>query len=95
MSILSFQGIANRIVEDFIQRHGNVTWFDIEQALAASPTCPKLAGYWRFHDCRYHKTSGTCAEPDHIAACPLPGHPLRNGRLNQTAYSLQSVPVYP
>jgi hypothetical protein len=28
------------------------------------------------------------AEPDHIAHCPLPTHTLRNGRLNQTAYSL-------
>ena len=30
----------------------------------------------------------TCAEPDHIDACPLPTHRLRNGRLNQLAYSL-------
>ena len=88
MSILSFQGIANRVAEDFIHKHGNVGWSDIEQALAASPSCPKLGGYWLFHDCRYHKTSGTCAEPDHIAACPLPRHPLRNGHLNQMAYSL-------
>jgi hypothetical protein len=88
MSILSFQGIANRVAEDFIHRHGNVGWFDVEQALAASPSCPKLGAYWLFHDCRYHKTSGTCAEPDHIAACPLPRHPLRNGHLNQTGYSL-------
>ena len=27
-------------------------------------------------------------EPAHIDACPLPRHPLRNGRLNQMAYSL-------
>ena len=88
MSILSFQGIADRVAEDFIYKHGNVGWSDIEQALAASPSCPKLGGYWLFNDCRYHKTSGTCAELDYIAACPLPCHPLRNGRLNQTAYSL-------
>ena len=88
MSVLSFQGIADRVAEDFIDRHGNVDWSAIEQALAASPSCPKLDGYWLFHDCRYRKTSGTCAELDHIAACPLPGHALRNGRLNQTAYSL-------
>jgi hypothetical protein len=30
----------------------------------------------------------TCAEPGHIAACPLPSQPLRNGHLNQMAYSL-------
>jgi hypothetical protein len=88
MSILSFQGIADRVAQDFIDRHGNVTWSTIEQALAASPSCPKLDGYWLFHDCRYYKTAGICAEPDHIAACPLPCHQLRNGHLNQTAYSL-------
>jgi hypothetical protein len=88
MSVLSYQGIANRVAEDFIYKHGNVGWSDIEQTLAASPSCPKLVGYWLFHDCRYHKTSGTCAEPDHFKACPLPRHPLRNGHLNQMAYSL-------
>jgi hypothetical protein len=88
MSVLSFQGIADRLAEDFIYKHGNVGWSDIELALAESPPCPKLGGHWLFNDCRYHKTSRTCTEPDHIAACPLPGHPLRNGHLNQTAYSL-------
>jgi hypothetical protein len=88
MSILSFQGIANRVAEDFIHKHGNVGWCAIEQTLAASPSCPKLGGYWLFNDCRYQKTSGACSEPDHFAACPLPRHPLRNGHLNQTAYSL-------
>src|SRR6266404_2306712 len=51
-------------------------------------TCPKLKSYWHFHDCRYDKISRTCAEPDHIRRCPVPKHDLRNGRLNQTAYSL-------
>ena len=52
------------------------------------PSCPKLKTYWQFHDCRYEKTSRTCAEPHHIAKCPLPNHRLRNGHLNQIAYSL-------
>jgi hypothetical protein len=51
-------------------------------------TCPKLKSYWHFHGCRYDKISRTCSEPDHIDACPLPTHRLRNGRLNQMAYSL-------
>jgi hypothetical protein len=29
-----------------------------------------------------------CGNPEHQSACPLPRHDLRNGRLNQTAYSL-------
>ena len=49
---------------------------------------PKLKSYWHFHGCRYDKIRRTCAEPDHISRCPLPTHDLRNGRLNQTAYSL-------
>jgi len=65
-----------------------VRWSDIANALSATPSCPKLGGYWRFYDCRYHKGSHTCSEPAHIEGCPLPRHPLRNGRLNQMAYTL-------
>ena len=63
-------------------------WDDINQKLAQGAACPKLKSYWHFHGCRYTKLGRTCAEPDHIARCPLPTHDLRNGRLNQTAYSL-------
>ena len=34
------------------------------------------------------KAKHSCAEPDHIGTCPLPSHRLRNGHLNQLAYSL-------
>jgi hypothetical protein len=88
MAMLSYQGISDRVAHDYMDQHGRVTWHDIERALTSNPSCPKLQSYWQFHGCRYHKTSHTCAEPDHIAHCPLPTHPLRNGRLNQTAYSL-------
>jgi hypothetical protein len=88
MAMLSYQGISDQVAYDYMDQHGRVTWHDIERALANKPSCPKLQSYWQFHGCRYHKTSHTCAEPDHIAHCPLPTHTLRNGRLNQTAYSL-------
>jgi hypothetical protein len=71
-----------------MRRHGQATWRSVRKNLARGPACPKLKSYWHFHACRYEKTSGTCAEPDHIAACPLPTHRLRNGHLNQIAYSL-------
>ena len=85
---LSYQGIADRIAYDYMQRHGQARWARIRASLARNPSCPKLGGYWRFYDCQYRKGSGTCAEPRHIAACPLPRQPLRNGHLNQMAYSL-------
>ena len=51
-------------------------------------SCDKLRGFWRFDDCGYQKGHGHCSRPEHLANCPLPRHDLRNGRLNQTAYSL-------
>ena len=56
--------------------------------MAEQPSCPKLNCYWQFNDCGYRKLAWTCNEPNHLPACPLPLYPLRNGRLNQTAYSL-------
>jgi hypothetical protein len=84
----SFQGISNEIAENYMQRHGQATWRSVRKNLVRRPTCPKLKTYWHFHACRYEKTSRTCAEPNHIAGCPLPTHHLRNGHLNQIAYSL-------
>ena len=88
MAALSYQGISDRVAYDYMERHGRAQWRDIEQKLSAGTTCPKLQSYWHFHSCRYDKLSRTCAEPDHIGACPVPSHDLRNGRLNQTTYSL-------
>jgi hypothetical protein len=85
---LSFQGVSDAVARGYMERHGRITWAEIDAGLAACPSCPKLISYWHFWGCRYHKSSGTCAEPDHLPGCPLPGHPLRNGRLNQLAYSL-------
>lgn len=85
---VSFQGISDQIAWDYMQRHGRATWADIHRNFSRAPSCPKLPTYWHFDGCRYHKSSGTCAEPDHLDNCPLPTHRLRNGRLNQTAYGL-------
>jgi hypothetical protein len=88
MAALSYQGIADAVAYDYMARHGRAAWHDIDQKLGHGVSCPKLKSYWHFHGCRYEKVSRTCAEPDHIGACPLPSHDLRNGHLNQTAYSL-------
>jgi hypothetical protein len=88
VAALSFQGISDRIAHEYMARHGQATWDDIARNLTTAPPCPKLRSYWHFYDCRYHKGSGTCAEPEHLSGCPLPTHNLRNGRLNQTAYAL-------
>ena len=86
--VLNFQGVSNGIAAAYLDQHGTINFEDVATALAAGPTCPKLTSYWHFHDCRFAKIACTCAEPDHRDACPLPQHDLRNGRLNQAAYSL-------
>ena len=88
IEILSFQGISDSVASGFIARNGTVHWTDIAEALSDRPTCPKLHGYWLFDECKYRKAAKTCAQPSEIDDCPLPRHPLRNGRLNQMAYSL-------
>lgn len=88
LTTFSFQGISDRVAREYMGKHGTASWAEIEAGLKASPSCPKLRGYWGYEGCRYDKTSSTCAEPDHIHACPVPRPRLRNGRLNQTAYSL-------
>jgi hypothetical protein len=87
LEAFSYQGISDRVARGYIRKHGNVVWSDIAGALSANPPCPLLQTYWHFDGCRYDKGSFTCSEPDHIDICPLPRQKLRNGRLNQTAYS--------
>jgi hypothetical protein len=88
IAALSYQGISDRVASGYMERHGCARWRDIETKLGHGITCPKLQSYWHYYGCRYDKISRTCAEPDHIDHCPVPSHDLRNGRLNQTAYSL-------
>jgi hypothetical protein len=88
VAALSYQGISNQVAAEYMERHGSATWTDIVQKAAQGITCPKLKSYRHFYDCRYDKISRTCSQPDHIDGCPLPSHQLRNGRLNQMAYSL-------
>ena len=46
------------------------------------------ASFWHFADCQYRKGEQICASPEHLSGCPLPKQRLRNGNLNQLAYSL-------
>jgi hypothetical protein len=88
MDAFSYQGISDAVAFTYMDQHGRVTWGDIEHATTRPALCPKLDRYWRFEGCRFEKKNATCAQPDLMPSCPLPRHDLRNGRLNQTAYSL-------
>jgi hypothetical protein len=88
MNIVSYQGTSDRAVAGYIEQHGQASWSDVSKAIRSLPRCPKLRGHWNFDHCSYEKTKFECAEPNRIGRCPLPRLDLRNGRLNQTAFSL-------
>jgi hypothetical protein len=88
LATVSYQGISDQAAAGYMHRHGRIQWAHIASGLTRSPSCPKLRSYWGFSGCGYAKAAGTCAEPNHLAFCSLPTHRLRNGRLNQAAYSL-------
>lgn len=87
LTAFSLQGVSDAVARGYMERHGTATWSKMEASLQTSPSCQKLHSYWDYAGCRYDKGSFTCAEPDHIDACPVPRPRLRNGRLNQIAHS--------
>jgi hypothetical protein len=88
LECINYQGISNSAAATYIERHGNVGYFDVARSLDATPACPKLQSYWQFNGCGYRKTARCCNEPGRFKACPLPKQDMRNGSLNQAAYSL-------
>lgn len=88
MEAFHFQGISDQVALNYLEKHGRARWHALNASLKKKPPCPKLKSYWHFHGCRYDKIRQTCACPQHFRRCPLPKLPLRNGRLNRTAFSL-------
>lgn len=87
MESFSLQGISDQAAYTYMDKHGRLTWGELQRTTSRHPVCSKLRCYWSFHDCGYQKSSQTCAEPEILPVCVLPRHDLRNGRLGQTAYS--------
>src|SRR4051812_37660451 len=91
---LSFQGISDAAALTFMDQHGRASWEDVARSLQNQPGCPKLTSHWHFHGCNFVRSRGSCAEPAHYPACPLPSLPLRNGALNRMAYGLFLTPPW-
>ncbi|WP_237481875.1 hypothetical protein [Lichenibacterium dinghuense] len=88
MTLVALQGISDDVAFGWDERHGGVAWTEVDGALRARPSCPRLQSYWHFHACGYRKGTGACAEPGHLPRCPLPRLTLRKGGLNQSAFHL-------
>ena len=61
MEVISYQGIADRVASDYLDRHGRVQWADVKNGLRRPDRCRKLATYWTFHGCGYRKSAARCA----------------------------------
>jgi hypothetical protein len=88
MNTFSYQGLSDQAARKFIEEHGNAEFTDISNGLESSVLCDKLKGFWTFKHCYYQKARQSCSCARMTSCCPLPRPPLRNGRLNQTAFSL-------
>ncbi len=88
MTLVSLQGISDAVALGWDARHGGITWAEVNSALVARPSCPRLRSFGRFQGCGYRRARGICAEPAHQGGCPLPRHALRKGGLAVAAYSL-------
>jgi hypothetical protein len=71
MSILSYQGIADRVAEGFILEHGNVTWGELNhgyEAIVDDQTADMLTLRWRDYPrerrvMRHHNSVGLLYRP--------------------------------
>jgi hypothetical protein len=88
VALFGLQGVSDGVAWSYWTSGGGITEAAVTAGLAQA-SCPKLASFWSFERCGYRKRQWRCGEPDHREACPLPRHDLRNGRLNQSAYSLR------
>ena len=88
VEMISYQGISDRAASSYIEKHGSISAWEIGRGLEGKGLCPKLKDYWHYESCGYQKTWRLCNEPLKYRRCPLPRHDLRNGSLNQAAYSL-------
>jgi hypothetical protein len=85
---ISYQGIADSVAASYMETHGTACGHTIALELESEPGCEKLRSYWQFTGCGYRKTKASCNRQRLFKGCPLPRLDLRNGSLNQAAYSL-------
>jgi len=88
MEAVSYQGIADNVAATYMDMHGTASHAAIGATLEWPPPCEKLHSYWKFQGCGYRKTQRTCNRKALFKQCALPKLDLRNGSLNQAAYSL-------
>lgn len=88
LGVMQFQGISDANAVAFSENRDPVGWGNVAAGIAEEAPCERLQSYWHFEGCNYRKLSWSCSMPRLLSSCPLPTHPLRNGRLSQGAYHL-------
>ena len=87
MEVFSFQGISDAIAADYLARHGNAEWQEIDRRLRRRrPLCPKLSSFDAYRGCGFQKLKEQCNNPPPHrqlpgAAAPLAQGPAQSARL--------------
>jgi hypothetical protein len=76
VTAFSYQGISDKVAQQYMVEHGIATWADIEANLRRSPSCPKLRAYWAYEACRYDRALHLFRARAHDA-CPVPSPPTQ------------------
>ena len=89
IAALSYQGISDQIASEYMEQHGYVRWQRHKRKTCpVAPVAPSSRATGIFTAAATPSSAGAAPSPITSRRCPLPTHDLRNGRLNQTAYSL-------
>jgi hypothetical protein len=91
MTSLSYQGIGDLIVYNYLEEHGEISYHQISRRLGQArkdhSLCQRLQGFETFKACGYQKTQPSCNNLPDLPGCPVPSHDLLKGVLNVKAYS--------
>ena len=87
VAALSYQGISDKVAAEYLERHGSATWADIDAKLAGRhlPQAQILLALLWLPVRQDQPDLFRARSHRRLSVAP---HQLRNGRLNQMAYSL-------
>ena len=85
---LSFQGISDAVAAGYMDQHGSVRWARLPKRYLKARRARSLAVTGGSMPADIARGPERVQNPGTSMLAPLPRHPLRNGHLNQMAYSL-------
>ena len=90
---LSHQGISDAVADGYMDRHGNVTWAEIEASLSTNPRCDKLQGVLGVYGLPVSQGCADLRQTERIRR--LPATPASAPERAAQPKCVQLIPVHP